>query len=122
VKRNTKIVKPWGDGKFTDAQFWGMIRSLLRRKSVQWEPIRKAKIKARRPYIGTNKRAKWQYQCSECEHWFMDKEVEVDHIHPCGKLSLETAGQFIAALFCDSKYLRVVCKECHNKKTHGKED
>jgi hypothetical protein len=119
AKRQNKP-KPWGDGKYTDAAFWGMIRSLLRRKSMHWEPIRNAKMKARRKYSGTNKRAKWEYECSECREWFMDKYVEVDHIEECGTLSKDTAGEFIARLFCGSDNLRVVCKTCHNKKTHGK--
>ena len=112
--------KPWGDGEYTDAAFWGFIRSTLRRKSMHWKPIRNAKLKARRKYVGPNKRAKWEYECAECRGWFMDKDVEVDHIHECGSLTRETAGEFIARLFCGSEGLRVVCKTCHNKKTHKK--
>ena len=103
----------------TEAAFWSFIRSALRRKSMYWKPVSEAKKQARREYKGENKRMKWEYQCSECKGWFPDKVVEVDHIVECGALNAETAGVFIERLFCEVEGLRVLCKGCHNKKTHG---
>ena len=114
-----KKPKPRNNGTMTEAAFWSFIRSALRRKSMYWKPVSEAKKQARREYKGDNKRMKWEYQCSECKGWFPDKVVEVDHIVECGALNAETAGVFIERLFCEVGGLRVLCKGCHNKKTHG---
>jgi hypothetical protein len=69
---------------------------------------------ARRKYNGPNKRRKWEYICSECAKWKPAKEIEVDHIVPCGTLkTFEDLSGFAERLFCESDGLRVLCKACH---------
>jgi 5-methylcytosine-specific restriction endonuclease McrA len=110
--------KPFGDGKYTEAAFWGFIRSALRRKSMHWPPVANAKKAARRAYKGPNKRQKWEYKCAHCHNYFKGEDIDVDHINECGTLNEKTAGEFILRLFCPSSGLQVLCKTCHHKKTH----
>jgi hypothetical protein len=78
----------------------------------------KVLAKAKRPYVGEDKRRKFDYQCSACAQWFKGNEVEVDHIHPCGSLKeYADLEQFVETLFCSEDNLRVVCKTCHKQIT-----
>lgn len=102
----------------TEAEFWSMIRSALRQKSRWWKPISLVKQKARRAYKGTNKRQKWEYQCSQCEKWHPDSNIEVDHIIPAGTLRCyDDLKGFVERLFCEEDNLRVLCKPCHKEVT-----
>lgn len=49
----------------------------------------------------------------------MRKEVEVDHIVPCGTLKcVEDLPGFVTRLFCEADGFQVLCKaNCHSKKT-----
>ena len=71
---------------------------------------------AKRAYKGENKRQKWEYQCADCSDWFIKKNVQIDHINPCGSfLKKEDEIKFRDNLL--SGGLQVLCKDCHNKKT-----
>lgn len=106
---------------WTEAKFWGWIRSALRRASTRWPPIYQAKNAARRKFTGKKKSQKWEYQCSHCKRWRKGTEVQVDHIEPCGSLkSWEDIGPFCRRLFVEADGLRVLCKPCHHIVTHGK--
>jgi 5-methylcytosine-specific restriction endonuclease McrA len=116
-KRKTKI-KPRNNGTMTEAAFWTFIRSALRNKSRFWKPVTQAKINSRRLYKGVNKRQKFEYQCNICKHWFPEKEINVDHIIPAGKLNCaEDLPGFVIRLFCEIDNLQVLCQNCHNEKT-----
>lgn len=112
-------------GEWTDAAFWGFLRSLLRAGTRKWPPIvRHAKLRCRRPYTGPNKRQRWEYQCAECGQWFKDEvkdksqRLHVDHVIPAGSLrSLADLPGFVERLFCESDNLRVLCTPCHKIKT-----
>lgn len=113
-----KKEKPYNNGTMTNAGFWGMIRSTLRQKSRWWKPIAEAKKRARRKYTGKNKRQKWEYKCSHCEEWFMEKEIQVDHIVEAGSLTCgDDLKEFVEKLFCEVDGLQVLCKPCHKIKT-----
>ena len=87
---------------------------------MRWKPIREAKVRARRPYIGPNKRQRWEFLCSKCNNWFADKETQVDHKTPTGALTAyEDIGPFIERLFCEVDGLEVLCKGCHYGKTQS---
>ena len=102
----------------TESSFWSFIRSALRQKSRWWKPILAAKAKVKRPYIGSNKKQKFEYQCNECKHWFAEKNINVDHIIPAGTLkSAEDLPGFVERLFCEEEHLQVLCNTCHDKKT-----
>lgn len=118
MAKRKKQAKPRAGGTMTESAFWSMIRSALRNKSRWWKPIIQAKKKAERPYKGSNKRQKYEYQCAICKDWWAGKNVEVDHLIPAGSLrSGDDLKGFVERLFCESEHLRVLCKTCHGKVT-----
>jgi 5-methylcytosine-specific restriction endonuclease McrA len=122
-KRATKVAKTRNAGTMTESAFWSFIRSGLRQKSRFWKPITQCKMKARRPYKGPLKRQKFEYQCNECEKWFPEKKINVDHIHPAGTLRCANdLPGFVERLFCEIDNLQVLCEACHNVKTQNEKD
>lgn len=113
-----KAIKTRNNNTMTESAYWSMIRSVLRRGTRYWKPIMQTKMLARKPYKGVNKRQKWEYQCAECKKWFMDKQIQIDHIIPVGSLkcSDDLAG-FIKRL-TPEKGFQVLCKSCHQIKTN----
>jgi 5-methylcytosine-specific restriction endonuclease McrA len=110
--------KPYGSGTLTEAGFFGMIRSCLRRLSLRWKPRGEYLRSVRRPYIGPDKRTKWEYPCIECKEWHAQKNIEVDHIIPAGKLNcFDDIGPFVRRLLVEREGYQVLCKACHKKKT-----
>lgn len=89
----------------------------MRQGTLKYPPIRKAAEAASRPYHGPAPRQRKEYQCACCLQWFPRKEVEVDHIIPCGSLtSYEDLPCYVALLFCEQDNLQVLCKPCHHDK------
>lgn len=117
-----KIVdKPRNHGSMTESAFWSFIRSALRKSSRFWKPALECKKNSRRPYKGSNIRQKWEYKCSKCQKYYMEKFVEIDHIIEVGSLKgSEDLPGFIERLFCEIEGFQILCKTCHNKKTHKK--
>jgi len=102
----------------TEAGYWGSVRSALRRAFRYWKPATQAKMAARRRYEGSNKRQRWEYQCAECEQFYMDKFVQIDHIIPVGSLkSGDDLKGFLERLTPEDGF-QVMCKECHQEKTN----
>lgn len=120
------LPKPRNAGTMTESAFWGMIRSLFRKRSMYWKPIAIVKAKNRRDkprdVIGKHK---FEYQCNECKGWFQDKEVQVDHFIEAGSLTCaEDLPGFVERLFCEEEGFQVLChkrldgiESCHRKKT-----
>lgn len=103
--------------EWSEARFWSFIRSALRSASNRYPVKYGVKNKAKRDYVGSNKRQKYEYLCALCNNYFPAKEVEVDHIVPAGKLSsYEDLPGFVERLFCAEDGLRVVCKPCHRNR------
>lgn len=96
------------------------IRAMLRRAWSR-DPERYACLaQACRPYKGENKRQKKEYCCKKCGNWFMNKNVVVDHIKPCGALQSEDDfASFCKSLFVRTTGLQVLCKPCHQEKTNA---
>ena len=112
-----KAPRTRADGEWTEARFWGFVRSGLRQMSRKWGPIHNALRRQRRPYTGDDRRRKWEYQCERCNGWFHRKEVQVDHVVECGSCrSYEEAAEFLRRLLVDSDGLAVLCKQCHKEK------
>ncbi|HEY9485745.1 MAG TPA: HNH endonuclease signature motif containing protein [Nitrososphaeraceae archaeon] len=117
--KKEKVIKTRGGGKYTESQFWSLIRSALRQKSRWWNPIQKVKQSNRRKSQSSNKRLKFEYLCAICKNWFPDKEVNVDHIIPAGSLTCSAdLPSFVERLFCEEDGLRVLCKKCHQEVTN----
>ena len=123
IRKPRKNAKPKirNAGTMSEPMFWTFIRSALRQKSIYWKPIRQCKLKSRKPYKGTNKQQKFEYQCSECKQWYPEKNINVDHITPAGSLNCANdLPGFVERLFCEIDGLQILCKICHNKKTKNK--
>lgn len=118
--KTSRVPRTRAGGTWTEAGYFGFLRSGLRQLSRRWPPIANTLRGNRRPYTGPNKRQKWEYLCTACGHWFSAKEVSVDHVTPCGRLSsMDDVRTFVERLFCESDGLRVVCNECHDAITKG---
>ena len=83
-----RVEKTRNNGTMSESQYWGTVRSALRRQFRYWKPAIQCKIQARRKYKGENRRQKWEVQCKQCHQWFKDKDVQIDHIVPVGSLNL----------------------------------
>lgn len=117
-KRKIPLPKTRNGGTLTEAGFWSFIRSGLRQKSRWWKPITDCKLSARRPYTGTNKRLKFEYQCNHCKKWFPEKDINVDHIVQAGALNCAAdLPEFVEKLFCEEGGFQVLCETCHGIKT-----
>lgn len=117
-RRINKKPKPYNSGTMTEAAYWGMLRSHLRRLTLRWKPRNDALKKNRRANQGDNKRKKWQYLCYICKGWFYRDEVEVDHIVEAGSLrSYDDIGPFVKRLLPEVDGWGVVCIPCHKEKT-----
>jgi len=114
----SRVAKTRAGGTMSEAVYWTFIRSALRQKSRWWPPITQVKLEARRIYKGVNKRQKYEYQCNICKEWFMEKDINIDHIIPARSL---TSGAdlegFVSRLFCEKENLQTLCIHCHNIKT-----
>lgn len=118
--KTQRVARTRAGGQWTEAAFWGFLRSNLRYASRKWPPRKDALKVGRRPYHGPNKRQKWEHQCEACGGWFMAKYIEVDHVEPCGKLaSFDDVAPFIERLFCEPEKLRKLCLECHRTRTNS---
>lgn len=121
VKNNLARTPPYEPyPEWSTARFWGFVRSGLRAKANRWPPKFLVLKEAKRDYQGDNKRLKFEYLCAICQQYHPQKEIEVDHIVPCGKLSsFEDLPGFVERLFCGKEGLRVVCKSCHKELTRA---
>lgn len=111
-----KPLKTRAAGTWTEARYWGFIRSGLRRMWMRWPAQYAVRRAAARPYAGPNKRQQWEFLCAHCKEWVMGKETNVHHKTPCGTLKCfaDLAG-FVERLFCEPHELELVCKRCHKK-------
>jgi len=120
VSKPRKNAQPKTRNHFTmtESAFWSFIRSSLRQKSRWWKPIMECKKQARIPYKGDNKRMKWLYKCAECNEYFPEKRMSVDHIEALGSLkSASDLPLFVERLFCEIDGLQLLHDDCHDKKT-----
>lgn len=121
--RKPRVVKTRNAGTMTESAFWSFIRSGLRQKSRWWKPIMQAKMEARRPYKGPNKRQKFEYLCAHCDKWFPEKKINIDHIQPAGSLNCANdLPGFVERLFCEVDNLQCLCETCHNVKTKSEKN
>jgi hypothetical protein len=118
--RVSKVPRTRNGGTLTEAAFWGMVRSGLRRTFRWWKPALAALHAARVPYRGPRGQ-KWAYVCCDCKRLFLRKQVQIDHVEPAGQLtSYEHVGEFLRRLCAEpvSAYA-CRCKRCHQVKTNA---
>ena len=102
-------------GTWTEARFFGFIRSALRSSFMRYPPKHQAKGNAKQV---TDEGVR--YKCADCAGLFKSGEVEVDHKIPCGSLkTFEDLPRFVENLYCEPDGLRVLCKPCHQVRTQA---
>lgn len=122
--RSTRATYNRNGGTMTESMYFSKIRSALRKAFQYWIPATEALEKASRPSQSKNKRLKKEYQCNHCKNWFPNKQVQIDHIVPCGSLnSYDDIKNFIISLTPENiDAFQVLCKPCHNKKTQNERE
>ena len=111
------VEKNRNGGTWSEARYWGAVRSSLRRGFRFWLPITACKNKARRPKKRGG-RQKWEYKCAKCKKWFKGTEVQVDHKIPVGSLKCgKDIEGFLERLTTETGF-QVLCKPCHQIKTN----
>jgi hypothetical protein len=109
-----KVEKTRNGGQWTEARYFGFIRSSLRAAFMRWGPKSAAKTLARE-YTDDGVR----YRCAECDDLYTNADTQVDHIKPCGSLrSYADLPGFVQRMFCEVDGFQVLCKDCHQIKTN----
>lgn len=113
---------------WTEARFWGFIRSGLREKFNRYPPkyetlkqacsdVSTGEVYKTGKRAGQEKTVK-MYHCAECKEHFRQKDVQVDHTIQAGSLkTFDDLPGFVERLFCGPEDLQVLCKPCHEIKT-----
>lgn len=105
-----RVERTRNGGRWTEARYFSFIRSALRSAFQKWPPKHDAKAEAKVAYN--------TYECAKCSGWFANKEVEVDHVDPCGSLKkFNDLPAFVERMFCEAEGFQVLCKGCHQTKT-----
>ena len=111
------VNKTRAGGKWTEARYWSFIRSLLR-KGFMTYPV-KHHVLGQAKHSVEGQRHRFEYTCAGCGEGYPAKEVQVDHIKPCGSLNKASDLEgFVSRLSCESSDLQVLCKTCHQAKTN----
>lgn len=111
-----RVPRTHAGGNWTKSRYFSFIRGLLRRGFTRYPVKHAVKKAASRQKKGSRR---YEYQCSECEKWWPNSQVEVDHIEPAGSLKeYEDLPGFVARLYCEPDNLQCLCKNCHLKKTN----
>ena len=108
----------------TEAEYWGRVRSALRKAFAYWRPAQEA-VKLAECGTRTNPttgRQKKIYRCAICGRADFREELQVDHIEPCGSLrSSSDVVSFLERLTCeDAGKYQLLHKACHQQKTNGR--
>lgn len=91
------------------------LRALWTKYPVKYQVLQEARRKSQSP----NKKLKWEFCCKECNNWFPQKQVSVDHIISAGSLNdFSDLPGFVERLLCKKEGLQVLCDTCHQKKTN----
>lgn len=118
-KKSPRVERTRNAGTSTEAEYFGKIRSALRRAFMYWKPMTLALEAASRPSQNKNKLVKKEYQCAECLSWKPRNGVHMEHKIPCGSLrTYEDIVPFIIRLTSENvEDYQVLCKTCHIKKS-----
>ena len=126
-KKTKKVAKPRKNSlpktrnlnTWTEAKYFSTIRSALRKAFQYYKPMQEALNLASRPYVGTNKLQKKEFQCNECKQWFKRVDVQIDHIQELGELrSYNDVVPFIQRLTTENvNDYQILCKPHHLVKT-----
>ena len=116
VVKNPKVIRTRNANTWSEAEFWGKIRSALRKVSMYWKPIQACKQGCKENYVGDNKRQKFAYRCAICNKLVSDKELHIDHLVAAGSLkSSDDLKGFVDRLFVEDNF-QCTCVGCNIKK------
>lgn len=99
----------------------GQLRRTFRRYPPFYETLNDGKEVYYLPTKKGGKKKRVKFKCIQCEQWFPNKEIIVDHIQPV----IATTGfpinpdgsdnwnVYINRLFCPKEGLQRLCKPCH---------
>jgi capsule polysaccharide export protein KpsC/LpsZ len=105
----------------TEAEYWGKVRSALRKAFAYWKPAQAVMQRMRRPNENPLRPLKkWEWICEQCGCVLERDEVKIDHVHPCGPLrSADDVVTFLERLTCeDTEAYQGLCEQCHRVKTN----
>ena len=109
-----RVERTRAGGQWTEARYFGFIRSALRSAFQKWPCKHQAKKNA---MCITDEGSR--YRCNTCDELFRSSDVQVDHITPCGSLrTFDDLPGFVERMFCEADGFQVLCKECHQLKTN----
>lgn len=101
----------------TEAEYFAMVLSALRRTTRFWKPIVAVLEAAKRDSQSSNKRLKFEYLCESCRNWYPKASVQVDHIVPCGGINgYDKVVPWLLKAHVEEGF-QVLCKPCHKRKT-----
>jgi len=112
---------PWpGYPEWTTARYWSFIRSNVRKMHMKWPPYREARLSGRRlKPADKSGRHKFEHQCSDCKEWFPEKQIQMDHVTPCGSIQChEDISVFVERLLSPVSGYKKLCINCHQKVTN----
>ncbi len=121
--KKPRVPRTRAGGRWTESQFFGFLRSGIRQKTQRWPPLHDAFVRSRRLATEQDKKKwgtkiKFTHQCAKCLDWFPRKEVNGDHIKPCGSFrSFHDAAGFLERSFPEVDGYQILCYECHDIKT-----
>ena len=113
-----RVPRTRNGGTMTEAAFWGMLRSGLRRTFRYWKPAAAVLGASKQPFHGPRGQ-RFAYLCAGCGKLHKRKNVNIDHVEPCGQLtSFDHLPDFARRLTAEgAESYQVLCKQCHSKKT-----
>jgi hypothetical protein len=113
-KKGRRVARTRNGGTWTEAHYWGALRSHLRRLFRFWKPAQLALKAAKLP-------GRPRFLCADCEKLFPRKGVQIDHVVPCGTLMcLSDLPGFLERLTPESPAAFCVrCRACHQVKTNA---
>lgn len=118
--RPSKVPLTRASNTMTEAELSARILSALRGATKFWKPRLDKLNEGRRAYKGTNKNQKWEFSCEQCKGWFVQTEIEIDHIEKCGGISgenwLDKIKGWVVRAFVEIDGFQRLCKNCHKIK------
>ena len=119
--KNPKVPSTRNANSMTESEYWGKVRSALRKAFAYWKPAQEALKMAecgtrKNPKTGRDRKI---YRCAACGEADFPEQMQIDHIEPCGSLkSLWDIAPFLDRLTCeDSSKFQVLHKTCHQEVT-----
>lgn len=117
-----KVQRTRNANSMTEAEYWGRVRSALRKAFAYWKPAQKALKEAEcgtriNPKTG---RIRKVYRCAACGQADFREAMQIDHIEPCGSLrSASDLPVFLERLTCeDATKYQLLHRTCHQATTN----